>query len=116
VKAIVADKIAPALVDHYLARTGYNSQQYDGAEDPNRPDNLWQPVPGDHGAHGAFDSRARSWSPQLWSSEHRAFVALGVAALAISGLIALFKKKNRIGDPGHLFKPGKPELAPNGLR
>jgi hypothetical protein len=37
--------------------TGYNSQQHDGAEDPNRPDNLWQPVPGDHGAHGAFDAR-----------------------------------------------------------
>src|SRR5438067_3917909 len=54
VKAIVADKIAPRLLDHYLARTGYGSQQYDGAEDPNRPDNLWQPVPGDHGAHGAF--------------------------------------------------------------
>ena len=58
VKAIVADKIAPGLLDRYLARTGYDSQQYDGAEDPNRPDNLWQPVPGDHGAHGAFDARA----------------------------------------------------------
>ena len=60
VGAIVADKIAPCLLDHYLARTGYDSQQYDGAEDPNRPDNLWQPVPGDHGAHAvdaghAFD-------------------------------------------------------------
>ena len=67
------------MLDHYLARTGYDSQQYDGAEDPNRPDNLWQPVPGDHGAHGAFDARARSWSPQLWASEHRALVALVMA-------------------------------------
>jgi NAD(P)-dependent dehydrogenase (short-subunit alcohol dehydrogenase family) len=94
VKAIVADKIAPALVDHYLARTGYDSQQYDGAEDPNRPDNLWQPVPGDHGAHGTFDSRARSWSPQLWASEHRTALTLGVLALAFSGLVALFKSKD----------------------
>jgi short-subunit dehydrogenase len=54
VEAIVANKIAPGLLDHYLARTGYHSQQHDGAEDPNRPDNLWQPVPGDHGAHGAL--------------------------------------------------------------
>jgi NAD(P)-dependent dehydrogenase (short-subunit alcohol dehydrogenase family) len=92
-KAIMANKIAPGLLDHYLARTGYDSQQYDGAEDPNRADNLWQPVPGDHGAHGAFDARAGSWSPQLWTSEHRTGLVIAVAALAISGLIALLKKK-----------------------
>ncbi len=93
VKAIVADKIAPALLDHYLARTGYDSQQYDGAEDPNRPDNLWQPVPGDHGAHGAFDARARSWSPQLWGIEHRGLVALVMGTLVTCGLLALCKEK-----------------------
>src|SRR5438128_2835487 len=74
VKAIVADKIAPGLLDHFLARTGYESQQYDGKEDPNRPDNLWRPVRGDHGAHGAFDARASSCSPQLWTSEHRTWL------------------------------------------
>ncbi len=81
VKAIIANKIAPGLLDHILARTGYDSQQYDGPENPNRSDNLWQPVAGDHGAHGGFDARARSWSPQLWTSEHRGWLALGVAAL-----------------------------------
>jgi short-subunit dehydrogenase len=90
-KAIEANKIAPGMLDHYLARTGYASQQYDGWEDPNRPNNLWQPVPGDHGAHGDFDRRARSWSPQLWTSEHRMLIALGVLALAISGLFVFFK-------------------------
>jgi len=93
VKAIVADKIAPGLLDHYLARTGYDSQQYDGSEDPNRPNNLWQPVPGDHGAHGAFDARARNWSPQLWTSEHRGWIATAVVALALSGLLAILKNK-----------------------
>jgi hypothetical protein len=93
VGAIVANKIAPGLLDHYLARTGYDSQQYDGAEDPNRLDNLWQPVPGDHGAHGAFDARARNWSPQWWTSEHRGWIAMGVIALAMSGLLALLKKE-----------------------
>src|SRR5436190_4469230 len=93
VKAIVADKIAPGLLDHYLARTGYDSQQYDGPEDPNRPENLWQPVSGDHGAHGVFDARARNWSPQLWTSEHRTGVAIAVLALAIAGLVALLKNK-----------------------
>ena len=93
VEAIVANKIAPCLLDHYLARTGYDSQQYDGAEDPNRPDNLWQPVPGDHGAHGAFDARARIWSPQLWTSEHRTMLALAALALGISGLLAFLRNK-----------------------
>ena len=93
VKAIVANKIAPGMLDYFLARTGYDSQQYDDAEDSNRPDNLWQPVPGDHGAHGAFDARAHSWSPQLWTSEHRTLVALAMVALGLSGLIAFLRNK-----------------------
>ena len=93
-KAILADKIVPGLLDHYLARTGYDSQQHDGAEDPNRPDNLWQPIPGDHGAHGVFDARARDWSPQLWASERRASVVLASLTLVIYGLLAIFKKRN----------------------
>ena len=55
-----------------------------------RPNNLWQPVPGDH---SAFDGSARSWIPQLWTSEHRGWVATGVVALAVSGLLAFLKKK-----------------------
>lgn len=93
VEAIVANKIAPGFLDHYLARNGYESQQHDGAEDPNRPDNLWQPVAGDHGAHGTFDARASSWSPQLWTSEHRAWIAAGVVVLGVSGLLAFLKNK-----------------------
>jgi NAD(P)-dependent dehydrogenase (short-subunit alcohol dehydrogenase family) len=93
VVAIMANKFVPGLLDHYLARSGYDSQQHDGAEDPNRADNLWQPVPGDHGAHGAFDAHARSWSPQLWASEHRALLALAALALGICGFLALFKNK-----------------------
>jgi short-subunit dehydrogenase len=89
VKAIVADKIAPGLLD----RTGYDSQQYDGAEDPNRLDNLWHPIPGDRGAHGTFGARSKRWSSQLWASEHRAFLALVMAALVTYGLLALFKEK-----------------------
>ena len=91
--AIIADKIAPGLLDRYLARTGFDSQQYDDKEDSNRPDNLWQPVPGDHGAHGAFDARARNWSPQWWMSEHRGWVATAVIALALWGVLAVLKNK-----------------------
>jgi NAD(P)-dependent dehydrogenase (short-subunit alcohol dehydrogenase family) len=95
VTAIMANRIAPGLLDHYLARAGYESQQYDGPEDPHRLNNLWEPVPGDHGAHGVFDARARSWSPHLWTSEHRTALLTGAIALAIAGLVALFKNENR---------------------
>src|SRR5438876_6728864 len=57
VAAILGQKVAPALLDTYLGRTGYEAQQYNGPSDPQRPDNLFQPVPGDFGAHGDFDDR-----------------------------------------------------------
>ena len=55
VEAIVGNKIAPGWLDAYLARTCYDAQMTDEPEDPDRPDNLWEPVtPGDHGAHGTL--------------------------------------------------------------
>jgi short-subunit dehydrogenase len=93
VEAIVANKIAPGLLDHYLAHNGYGSQQHDGAENPNRPNNLWEPVAGDHGAHGTFDARARNWSPQLWTSEHRGWIAAALLFVGFSGLLAFLKNR-----------------------
>jgi NAD(P)-dependent dehydrogenase (short-subunit alcohol dehydrogenase family) len=90
VQAIVANKFIPGVIDHFLARTGYNSQQYDGPEDPNRAHNLWEPIPDDHGAHGDFDARAKSWSAQWWLSHHREWSALGAAIFLIAVLLALF--------------------------
>src|SRR5438094_10622872 len=43
VEAIVANKLAPGALDHYLGRTGFRSQQTSEREDPGRPDNLWNP-------------------------------------------------------------------------
>jgi NAD(P)-dependent dehydrogenase (short-subunit alcohol dehydrogenase family) len=93
VKAIVANKFIPGLLDHFLARTGYDSQQYDDREDPNRAHNLWQPVPGDHGAHGDFEDRAKSFSAQLWLSEHRAWTLLTIAAIALAAVVAFFTSR-----------------------
>ncbi len=70
VVAIFGNKLAPSLADHYLAHTGYDSQQYDGHRDPDRPDNLYHPVAGDHGAHGTFDDRARAHSWEFWAEAH----------------------------------------------
>jgi short-subunit dehydrogenase len=98
--AIFGNKLAPSLADIYLARTGYKSQQHDGPEDPNRPNNLWQPVAGDHGAHGTFDSRSRSWSSENWAETHPELFALAGlgAAAALYGIVKgsyELVKKNR---------------------
>ncbi|HEY3568438.1 MAG TPA: SDR family oxidoreductase [Thermoanaerobaculia bacterium] len=89
VKAVVGNKMAAGYADHYLARNGYDAQQYDGFADPNRPNNLWEPVPGDHGAHGQFDDRATYHSAQLWSNLHRGVLAaLGaVSAIGLAGAL-----------------------------
>jgi NAD(P)-dependent dehydrogenase (short-subunit alcohol dehydrogenase family) len=91
--AITADKIAPSLADRFLARQGYEAQQYDGVADPNRPDNLYEPLPGDYRAHGDFDSRSSTRSFQIWLSRHRGWIALGAAML---GSIVL---SSRLRDP-----------------
>jgi NAD(P)-dependent dehydrogenase (short-subunit alcohol dehydrogenase family) len=93
VKAIIGNKIAPWLGDWYLARVGYAAQQTDAPADPNRPHNLWQPVPGDHGAHGTFDARARDMSVQLWADTHRGWLAL--AGLGIAGMVYAALTKHR---------------------
>jgi len=86
VKALVGNRVAPGYLDHYLAEHGYASQQTSEPRDPDRPYNLWEPVPGDHGAHGVFDARSRSHSVQLRAAEHRGLLA---AAGAVTGGLLL---------------------------
>src|SRR5262245_60385240 len=85
VKAIIGNKLIPGVADWYLARTGYTAQQTDEPVDPNRPHNLWEPVLGDHGAHGTFDAHARDTSVQLWADTHRGWLAL--AGLGLTGIL-----------------------------
>jgi hypothetical protein len=88
VKAIVGDKVAPRLLDHYLARTGYDSQQTAEPVDPDRADNLWDPVDADtdHGAHGRYGSQASTHSPQVWATTHRDWLL--AAGGAVVGTVA----------------------------
>ncbi len=85
VMAIEGQKFAPGLLDVYLGHTGYDSQQIGEPEDPNRPDNLYESVPGDFAAHGAFDARATDHSTELWLAKNRNWILLG-AALAAAGV------------------------------
>jgi NAD(P)-dependent dehydrogenase (short-subunit alcohol dehydrogenase family) len=92
VEAIVGDKIAPGFGDWYLARNGYDAQQTDEPVGPGRRDNLWEPLPGDHGAHGTFGDRAITSSPQLWLSKNRKWVTMAGAGLAGFTLAAVLKR------------------------
>lgn len=85
VGAVWANKFIPGLIDRYLARTGYQSQQTDEPIPQHRPDNLMQPVQMDFGAHGRFDRGAVPISPQAWLDRHRAAVLMGVAILGLAG-------------------------------
>ncbi len=97
VVAIYGNHIAPGVGDYYLGSQGYESQQTDERIDPHRPDNLWEPVTGDHGAHGIFDDRASASSPQLWANRNRGWLAVAGLAGAVSAALWRRRRSDRHG-------------------
>jgi short-subunit dehydrogenase len=61
-KAILAEMFVPGLADRWLARKGVEAQMTAEPTSALHRDNLFAPLPGDHGAHGRFDACAK---PQL---------------------------------------------------
>jgi hypothetical protein len=96
VAAITGQKFVPGILDRYLGKTGFDSQQYDGSADPNRPNNLWEPLPGDHGAHGDFDARAHQRSWQLTLDLNRRWIGFGL--LAAGAAVALLRNKDKTAE------------------
>jgi len=82
VKAVMGEKLVPGYIDRRLGKRGYASEQTGAPADPDRPDNLWQPAPGDFGAHGRFDARSKDRSVELWLAKRSPWLALFGAALA----------------------------------
>ena len=82
---MMGNAVLPGVGDRYLARTGFDSQQTNERVPPERPDNLFSPVPGDRGAHGDFDSKAHATSAQWQLTRHRR--ALAGAAIAGASLL-----------------------------
>lgn len=86
VGTLVANSVAPGILDRYLARTGYAAQQTDQPRPADQPANLWEPADGaggrDFGTHGIFDDRATCRSLQVWASQHHRL--LGTAGIALS--------------------------------
>ena len=92
VKAILANRIAPGLIDHYLAKAGYTGQLTDQPSDPDAPGNLFEPVRGAYGAHGRFDSRARTGSWEMFTSRHRDVVWAAVLVALAAGAHQLARR------------------------
>jgi hypothetical protein len=95
VKAVLGNKIIPGLLDRYLADKGYSGEQTSEPEDPTRPDNLWEPVRGDWGAHGRFDDRSHPVSRELQLRLNRDWLLLAGAGLAGLALGALSRGGGR---------------------
>ena len=94
VATILANRVVPGLLDRYLGRTGFDSQQTDEPVPADRPVDLWEPVPGDAGAHGRFDDRAHPRSAQLWATRHRRTVAVA-GSLVATGVTLLGRRGSR---------------------
>jgi NAD(P)-dependent dehydrogenase (short-subunit alcohol dehydrogenase family) len=95
---IAGNKLAPGLGDRYLARTAVDGQLASEPEDPERPDNLWQPLPGDHGARGVFDDEAKSSSVQLEARKGARWLGLAGLAGAAGAAVLLALRGNGAHD------------------
>jgi hypothetical protein len=92
---ITGNKVAPGVGDRYLARTGFDSQQYDGPPSAAARYNLWQPVDDveDKGAHGAFDARATTHSWELMAAKHKGVVAAALMGAAVLGAVGIWRSR-----------------------
>ena len=94
IKAILANRIAPGLLDKYLAKTGYAGQLSDQRLPADAPSNLFEPVPGDYAAHGRFDSQASDATWTMFTDRHRTAFWVGAAGLlSLLGLHLLAKRE-----------------------
>ena len=96
VKVVWGNNFFPALGDLYLAKNGYEGQMIDEPEDPARPDNLWAPLPGDHGAHGVFDDRATEHCVEMELNKRRPLVL--AAAAAFLAALWLARRRTKVDD------------------
>src|SRR5690349_16721897 len=94
VKAIVANKIMPGLLDRYLARNNAG-QLSDEPADAQRPDNLFAAAPGQHGAHGRFDREARGYSLELWATFQRGWLCAGIGLAAGVAVVMFAGRRSR---------------------
>jgi NAD(P)-dependent dehydrogenase (short-subunit alcohol dehydrogenase family) len=88
---LAANAVAPGLLDRYLARTGFSSQQTAVPQPSDAPVNLWEPADerSDFGTHGRFDAQSTTRSPQLWASQHHGPLGASAAVLGVGAAAAV---------------------------
>jgi len=92
VKAILANRIAPGWIDKYLAKAGYVGQLTHEKLGEDAPANLFEPVPGDYGAHGRFDARSKAGSWEMFTDRHRTAFWAAAAIALVAGVHQLAKR------------------------
>ncbi len=94
---LAANAVAPGLLDRYLGKTGFKSQQTKHKRDPDAPVNLWEPADGpagkDFGAHGIFDDKATNGRGQLWASHHHGALLSAAGALTAAAAVLLGRRR-----------------------
>ena len=89
---LAANAVAPGVLDRYLGKTGFSSQQASEPQRPDAPANLWDPADGqggrDYGAHGIFDGKSHDRDPQLWLSHHHKAMGIGITSLLGLALVS----------------------------
>lgn len=93
IAAILADKVISSFFDRYLARNAVEKQYEERSVVATRRDNLFEPVPGDHGAHGRFSDQASGHAPLLWASMNRGWIAAALGLIAAAALISSSRRK-----------------------
>jgi NAD(P)-dependent dehydrogenase (short-subunit alcohol dehydrogenase family) len=93
-KLMWGQKLSPRAGDLMLLRIGWKGQHTGEDKPVDSPDNLFEPLPGDPGAHGRFDAQSRRST--LWTSLRlrRWLVGSALAAVA-AGSVELAAQRNR---------------------
>ncbi len=99
VEATLGEKVIPGLLDDYLADAAWKGAMLPEAADPEKRDNFWEPLPGDHGSHGPFDDLSHGFSLQLWATKNRSKLISGLLVAGM-GLSALLLRNNNNSHKG----------------
>jgi NAD(P)-dependent dehydrogenase (short-subunit alcohol dehydrogenase family) len=78
-KLLWGQKVSPRAGDLVLLRNGWDGQHTDEPKPQGSPDNLFEPLPGDPGAHGRFGDRSRGSTAWTWLRLNRGRIGTGVA-------------------------------------
>lgn len=115
---IWGNRLAPGLMARLLARMAISGQQTEQPEDPDRPDNLWQTVPGETGARGRFGAEASDWSAQWWATRHRPWLATAALALVAGTAVGILatRQSRHDAEPDGFRALRRPDRSWNGPR